>query len=427
MAPIKSYLFEPITLPNGQQISNRISKAAMEENMPNIAAGSSPSEELIKLYEAWGRGGAGLIISGHVMVSRDDMAGAGAVILDRRNEKEPGYLENYRRYIKAATSEGAKFILQLNSPGRQAMNKLLGLKTRAPSVTKLQMGRIAGSAFDLPVELTNEEILEIIEQFVEAAKMAHELGASGVEIHSAHGYLFSQFLSPLTNLRKDAWGGSLENRAKPLLTVVERIRAELPKDFIVAVKLNSADFQRGGFDEKDARWVIEELCKRSIDLIELSGGTYEAPAMAGSHQDKSARTIEREVYFLRFAESILDVATVPIMVTGGIRTLEVAERVVQSGKVLAGMATALALQPDLPKFLQSGQDPKPFLSSKNSYVLPSTLGGLANLKQVGYNLRRVGKGKETSPGVWPTTAFVSEMMIDSALQKEFIAHRKEQK
>jgi len=167
-----------------------------------------------------------------------------------------------------------------------------------------------------------------------------------VQIHAAHGYLLSQFLSPLTNLRRDRWGGSLENRARLLLEIVQGIRQQVGERFAVSVKLNSADFQRGGFSTDDAKAVVEMLNPLGVDLVELSGGSYEAPAMHGQARD--GRTLAREAYFLEFAREIVSVARMPVMVTGGIRRYPVVEQVLGSGVAVAGMATALAIDPDLP-------------------------------------------------------------------------------
>jgi 2,4-dienoyl-CoA reductase-like NADH-dependent reductase (Old Yellow Enzyme family) len=180
-----------------------------------------------------------------------------------------------------------------------------------------------------------------------------------VQIHAAHGYLLSQFLSPLTNQRTDQWGGSLENRARLLLEIVKAVRMVVAPTFVVAVKLNSADFQRGGFSVDDAKRVVQLLNHADVDVVELSGGSYEAPAMQGEARD--GRTLAREAYFVEFAQEIGQIAQMPIMVTGGIRRHVVAEQVMQAGVDLVGMATALAIVPDLPNQWRQGQDPAPAL------------------------------------------------------------------
>ncbi len=330
-------LFTELKLPNGSVIPNRIAKAAMEENMANRHF--APSEKLLGLYKAWAQGGAGLIITGNVMVDRRAMTGPGGVVLE--NDKE---MSQFRRWAHAAKSGGGKVWMQINHPGRQ-MPATLGQRTWAPSEVSVDLGKMS-KFFKPPREMSEAMIHEVIDRFVETAALAEEAGFDGVEVHAAHGYLLSQFLSPLTNKRNDQWGGSLENRARFLLTIVERIRAAVSPEFAVAVKINSADFQRGGFDQADARSVVKMLNKLSVDLVELSGGSYEAPAMHGSARD--GRTLAREAYFLEFANDIREVADMPVMVTGGIRRLPVAQQVVNSGVEMVGIATALAIDPDLP-------------------------------------------------------------------------------
>jgi 2,4-dienoyl-CoA reductase-like NADH-dependent reductase (Old Yellow Enzyme family) len=169
--------------------------------------------------------------------------------------------------------------LQLSHPGRQVM-KNMGQETWAPSPVALNLGSFS-NMFGTPRAMTEQEIHEVIARFVKAAQIAEKTGFAGVQIHAAHGYLISQFLSPLTNQRDDDWGGPLENRARLLLETVAAVRGAVSPKFAVGVKLNSADFQRGGFDASEAKRVVEMLNDLSVDLVELSGGSYEAPAMQG--------------------------------------------------------------------------------------------------------------------------------------------------
>ncbi|MFN5041669.1 MAG: NADH:flavin oxidoreductase/NADH oxidase family protein, partial [Bradyrhizobium sp.] len=285
--------FEPLTLPNGSSIPNRIAKAAMEENMAD--ARHFPSAELLRLYQAWADGGAGLIITGNVMIDRHAMTGPGGVVLEDGTELEP-----FRNWARIGRARGAQIWMQLNHPGRQMM-KNLGQQTLAPSAVALDLGKHS-NLFAMPRAMTEQDIDEVIGRFVSAARLAERAGFSGVQIHAAHGYLLSQFLSPLTNRRTDGWGGPLENRARLLIETVKAVRASVSPGFSVAVKLNSADFQRGGFDAADAKSVVEMLNALSVDLVELSGGSYEAPAMQGDARD--GRTLAREAYFLDFARDV---------------------------------------------------------------------------------------------------------------------------
>ncbi len=387
-------LFEAITLPNGVSIPNRIAKAAMEENMADERMG--PSKALMRLYQAWADGRAGLLISGNVMVDRRAMTGPGGVVLEDDHQ-----LDKFKRWAAIGRSRGAQFWMQINHPGRQMQNNL-GQETWAPSAVPLDMGSFS-KRFDTPKAMTEDKIADVIERFVRTARLAEESGFSGVQIHAAHGYLLSQFLSPLTNHRQDQWGGSLDNRARILTEVVKGVRRSVSPGFAVSVKLNSADFQRGGFSPEDAREVVAMLNHLSVDLVELSGGSYEAPAMHGRTRDE--RTIAREAYFLEFAKDIQATAGMPIMVTGGIRRVQVAETVVNSGIDMVGIATALAIDPQLPVEWQNGKDRAPMLEVAKWNN--KTLASLAYMATVKYQLTKLSKNAEPNPQVSQLWALLS--------------------
>ncbi|EEY27650.1 LOW QUALITY PROTEIN: NADH:flavin oxidoreductase/NADH oxidase, partial [Brucella suis bv. 5 str. 513] len=341
-------LFSPLVLNNGATIPNRIAKAAMEENMAD--ADHAPSAGLLRLYKAWAEGETGLIITGNVMVDARAMTGPGGVVLE-----DDRHLDRFQAWAEAGRTRGAHIWMQINHPGRQ-MPAALGQETLAPSAIALDLGA-QSKRFPIPREMSEADIADVERRFINTAQLAERADFTGVEIHAAHGYLLSQFLSPLSNRRQDRWGGSLENRARLLVNIVRGIRAAVSPGFCVAVKLNSADFQRGGFSPEDARAVVMMLAPLGVDLVELSGGSYEAPAMMGSARDE--RTLAREAYFLDFARDIAEIATMPLMVTGGIRRREVAEQVIESGIAMAGIATALAIEPNLPRNWRLGRADAP--------------------------------------------------------------------
>jgi len=387
-------LFSPLTLPNGALIPNRIAKAAMEENMAD--GDHAPSAELISLYRAWAEGGSGLIITGNVMIDARAMTGAAGVVLE-----DDRYLDRFKTWADVARSGGGQVWMQINHPGRQ-MPAGLGQPTLAPSAVALDLGA-QSKVFPVPREMTPADIAEVEHRFVNTAVLAERAGFTGVEIHAAHGYLLSQFLSPLANHRKDRWGGSLENRARLLLDIVRSVRAAVSPGFAVAVKLNSADFQRGGFSPEDAQAVVAMLGNLGVDLVELSGGSYEAPAMMGAARDD--RTLAREAYFLEFARKIAEVATMPLMVTGGIRRSEVAETVIESGVAMAGIATALAIEPNLPRNWKLGKNDAPTLKPitwKNKPIASS-----AHMAAVRYQLVRLSRRRRTAPNVSPVWALLT--------------------
>ncbi len=389
--------FQPLRLPNGTVIRNRIAKAAMEENMADHEQG--PSEALMRLYQAWADGGAGLILSGNVMINHRAMTGPGGVVLEDDRQ-----LDKFRRWAQIGRSKGAQFWLQINHPGRQ-MRANLGQQTWAPSAVALELGR-ASKLFAVPQPMGEEEIADVIRRFATTAALAEKAGFSGVQIHAAHGYLLSQFLSPITNQRTDRWGGSLENRARILLEAVRAARAAVSPQFSVSVKLNSADFQRGGFDADDAKAVVQMLNEYPLDLIELSGGSYEAPAMQGDARD--GRTLAREAYFLEFASDIAGIAKMPVMVTGGIRRLPVVERVLDSGVAMAGIATGLAIAPDLPEAWRAGRELHPQLSPVTWKTKP--LAAMATMAMVKFQLRKLSQGQAPRPEVSPLRAFFIDQL-----------------
>lgn len=388
-------IFDQFALPNGSTLPNRIAKAAMEEDMAE--RGQVPGKALFELYRRWAAGGTGLLISGNVMIDRHAVVAPGAVVLERDTPLVP-----FERWAEAGKQNGAQFWLQLNHPGR-AIQVDMGGRVLAPSAIPLNMGKHS-KTFAQPKAMTETEIGEVVGRFADAAKRAQQAGFDGVELHAAHGYLFSQFLSPLANQRTDSWGGSLENRARLLLDVVRAVRAAVKPTFGLGVKLNSADFQRGGFDAADAQQVVRWLNALAVDLVEVSGGTYESPAMQGRTADQ--RTLAREAYFLEFARDIAAVATMPVMTTGGIRRREVADSVLAAGVSVVGVATALALVPELPSRWRNGESPVIHLHGPN--WKDKLIASAATLAQVRRQLDRMGRGHNPVMDSSPVWALLSD-------------------
>jgi 2,4-dienoyl-CoA reductase-like NADH-dependent reductase (Old Yellow Enzyme family) len=388
-------LFSPLVLPSGGTLRNRIAKAAMEEGM----AGSSqlPDERLISLYRRWAAGGAGLLITGNVMVHAEALTGPRGVVLDERAPLEP-----FSRWAQAGKAGGAAIWMQISHPGRQVQAAMPGV-VWGPSAVAVDLGRHS-KRFGRPVAMTEEQIRATVERFATTAELAEQAGFDGVEVHAAHGYLLSQFLSPLVNKRSDAWGGSLENRARLLLDVVRAIRTVVSSSFAVAVKLNSADFQRGGFDVDDAARVIAMLDPLDVDLVELSGGSYESPAMAGRPTD--GRTAAREAYFLELAGDLAKTSPLPLMLTGGITRCETAEAVLASGVALVGMGTAIAVTPDLPNRWRNGLEATERL--KPVTWSDKTLASAASMALVRHQMRRITRAKDPTGRTHPVHALVCD-------------------
>jgi 2,4-dienoyl-CoA reductase-like NADH-dependent reductase (Old Yellow Enzyme family) len=387
--------FQTLILPNGQTIGNRIAKAALEENLAD--GNQAPGQALFRLYQAWAEGETGLLLTGNVMIDRRAMTGPGGVALEDERD-----LQHFRQWATIGRAGGAQFWMQINHPGRQTMANL-GQQALAPSAVAMDLGAFS-KMFAEPKPMTETNIEEVIQRFATTATLAEKAGFTGVQIHAAHGYLISQFLSPLTNRRTDRWGGSLENRARLLLAVVTAVRNAVSPQFCVSVKLNSADFQRGGFDANDARQVIEWLNDHPIDLLELSGGSYEAPAMQGEARD--GRTLAREAYFLEMAGELAGVARMPVMVTGGIRRLAVVEQVLDSGIAMAGIGTALAIEPQLVNRWHEGRNSHPQLPP--IHWKRKTLASLASMAVVRFQMHRLSRGHKT----WPQVSAIWALIVD---------------
>jgi 2,4-dienoyl-CoA reductase-like NADH-dependent reductase (Old Yellow Enzyme family) len=392
---LTSQLFSPLVLRSGTTLANRIAKAAMEENMAGSA--QLPDERLISLYRRWGAGGAGLLITGNVMVHAEALTGPAGVVLDDRAPLQP-----FERWAQAGSAGGAAVWMQISHPGRQVQARMPGV-VWGPSAIAVELGRHS-KRFGQPVAMTGEQIEETTQRFATTAGLAERAGFDGVEVHAAHGYLLSQFLSPLVNQRTDRWGGSLENRARFLRDVVRAIRDAVRPSFAVAVKLNSADFQRGGFDADDAARVIAMLEPLGVDLVELSGGSYESPAMAGRPAD--ARTVAREAYFLELAAELAKSSPLPLMLTGGITRRETAEEVLASGVALIGMGTAIAVTPDLPDRWRARREATARL--KRVKWRDKTLASAAGMALVRHQMRRVTRDKDPTGATHPLHAFVSD-------------------
>ena len=401
-------LFAALTLPNGAVVPNRIAKAAMEENMAD--RGQFPGETLYRLYEAWAGGGVGLILSGNVMIDPAALTGPGGVVLDERQPIDP-----FKAWARAATRGGNQAWLQISHPGRQVF-AAMGQEAVAPSAIGLNMGAYS-HLFPVPRALDEADIATVVTRFATTARLAEMAGFSGVQIHAAHGYLISQFLSPLTNRRTDAWGGELHNRARLLLDVIKAVRSMVSPGFSVAVKLNSADFQKGGFEASDAVQVVRWLNELPVDLVELSGGSYESPVMQGPAMQgapQAGSTGAREAYFLDFARDISAVARMPVMVTGGFRRREVAERALQPsesrpGVAMVGIASAMAFEPRLPERWKRGEALDidiPSVAWRNK-----AYASLARMALVKLQLRRLGKGRPPKPGASPLLSLIRQQII----------------
>lgn len=388
-----------LQLPCGATLPNRLAKAAMSEGLgtPN----NHMTQGLVDVYSRWGRSGIGLNITGNIMIDRRARAEPGNIVIEDERD-----MDLLKAWAKAGQVEGNKIWVQINHPGKQCP-KALNIETVSPSAIPFR--KDLQMMFGTPRALTEAEILDIIQRFGRAAKICKDAGFDGVQIHGAHGYLISQFLSPHSNQRTDQWGGSSENRRRFVLAVYDEMRRQVGPNFPVGIKLNSADFQRGGFTEEESLAVIQELEARGIDLVEVSGGTYEAPAMTGiSSQPKKESTVLREAYFLDFVEKIRAQTKVPLMLTGGFRTRAGMQEALDSGAVdLIGLARSLAIEPAVGKRLLQGQDPQHAVKPLVTGVKLVDTTGLLEIQWYTRQIKRMAKGKNPVPNEHPLKALLA--------------------
>lgn len=384
---------QSLTLPCGVVLKNRIAKSAMSENM--ASKNYLANKKFNQLYSTWSQGGTGLLISGNVMVDSRHLGEPHNVVIEKKSIKAGGG-ELLKQWAQAGTQNQTNVWIQLNHPGKQTP-KFLTAEPVAPS--SLSFSSNLSKMFNTPRALTDLEIEVIIERFIYAAIQVKESGFTGVQIHGAHGYLVSQFLSPIHNQRTDSWGGSLENRMRFVMHLYQGMRRELGADFPISIKLNSSDFQKGGFSEEDSLVVAQTLSEAGMDLIEISGGTYEAPVMTGARkQPVKESTQKREAYFLEYCEKVRNYVKTPIMLTGGFRTPYAAEKALETNACdVIGLARALTLNPNLSQQWLDGQDIK-------SEVRPLTTGfqfldKIFPLEIIWYtqHIHQMGLGKKPQP------------------------------
>ena len=412
----------PLTLPCGAVLENRLAKGAMTEGLAD--ANDNATERHETLYGRWSDGGAGMLLTGNVMVDRRYLERPGNVVIDAN-----GGHDSLRRWAAAGTRAGNHLWMQISHPGRQC-TRMSSSHPVSPSSEKLEgmMGLMAP-----PRALEVWEIEDVIRRFAHVARTAKETGFTGVQIHSAHGYLASQFLSPRANRRTDEWGGSLRNRARFVLEVYKAVREAVGSDFPVAAKLNSADFQKGGFSKEESVQVARWLAELGLDLVEISGGTYEQMALFGDKGDASEKKAEstrrREAYFLEYARDMrAAIDGIPLMITGGFRTPDLMREVVDSGEVdVIGIARPFCVETDLAKRILEGSRevlPTPekslrlgpgLLGRASSVRTIRTLNGQAEVAWFYRQIIELGEGREPvlSLGAW--SAMVSHFAREAGI------------
>jgi len=403
-----SLLNQPLRLPSGSVLRNRLAKSSMSETLGTYDNHATP--RLVELYRRWAASGLGLLLTGNVMIDRRALGEPGNVVIEDESD-----MLVLKQWARAATEQGAALWVQLNHPGKQSPK---GLNASNLSPSAIPFREDMAAFFETPREAAVAEIRDIIQRFGRSAAICKRAGFSGVQIHGAHGYLISQFLSPHHNHRSDEWGGSPENRRRFLMAVYAEIRRQVGTDFPVGIKLNSADFQRGGFTEEESMATIQALAEAGIDLIEVSGGTYEAPAMSGAFQKPGkASTAAREAYFLEFAEKVRKRIQVPLMVTGGFRTADGMNAALRSGSLdVVGLARLLAIDPDAPAALLQGRDSPQRVRPITTGIKPVDRMGIMEVLWYTRQLKRIAGGGNPRPSESGLMAFLKSL-VDSSWGK----------
>jgi len=326
-----SILFEPIEL-NGIKISNRLVRSATNDRLADLSG--KVNDSMIDVYEALAEGGVGLIITGHAYVTWNGKASPEMIGIH-----EDDMIPDLKRLVQAVHKYDSKIMLQINHAGRQTSTATIGETPVAPSAVYNPLTE------ETPRELTAEEIEALIDVYVAATRRAISAGFDAVQIHCAHGYLGSQFISPYTNKRADQWGGSLENRMRFPLEIYRRIRKLAGESYPVMIKLNSEDFLDGGLALDDSAQIAKILSREGIDAIEISGSMAEAgPYMA--RKDISEET--DEAYFLPNAREFKKVIDVPLILVGGMRSPGLMEQLLTDGEAeMISMSRPFIREPDL--------------------------------------------------------------------------------
>jgi 2,4-dienoyl-CoA reductase-like NADH-dependent reductase (Old Yellow Enzyme family) len=395
-------LNQPFTLPNGSVLINRLAKASMSETLGTYD--NRPTKRHAKLYGRWASSGPGLILTGNIMIDRRALGEPGNVAIENEDD-----LPLLRNWAQAVTTHGAAVWAQLNHPGKQATK---GLNAYTISASAVPFNKEMAALFETPREAAENEIQDIIQRFGRAAAICKKAGFSGVQIHAAHGYLVNQFLSPHHNQRTDKWGGTPENRRRFLMEIYAEVRKAVGPGFPVGVKLNSADFQKGGFTEADSIEVIKHIARAGVDLIEISGGTYEAPAMSGTlSETKKASTSVREAFFLEFAEKVRANVNVPLMVTGGFRTSAGMNAALMSGAMdIVGAARLFAIDPDAASALLRGENIKHEVRPIKTGLKPIDKLGIMEVLWYTRQLKRMSQGDEPRPNESGLASFMKSLL-----------------
>ncbi|KAF2857453.1 FMN-linked oxidoreductase [Piedraia hortae CBS 480.64] len=372
---------------SGVSAPNRFLKGSMTERQSSwdpkkLEARGVPSKELINLYRRWGEGGIGNILTGNIMIEYDQLEAAGNPIITRECEPSGERFERFKELAAAAKKHGSLIMGQLSHPGRQTSEHLQPHPISASDVQL--MGNPLGLSFAKPRPATEKDIARVIDSFAHGAQYLEKAGYDGVELHGAHGYLLAQFLSQTTNKRTDKYGGSIDNRARLIVEIAQEIRKRTQPNFVVGIKLNSVEFQDGGFTPEEAKQLCGLLEENRVDFVELSGGTYEK--LAFLHQRES--TQKREAYFLEFASTLTPaLKKTRSYLTGGFKTVGAMVHALDTVDGV-GLARPLCQEPHLCADILTGK-----VKGAIKMGVDENDFGLTNII-AGTQMKQIGKDKE---------------------------------
>jgi len=352
-------LFEATQL-NGMKLRNRTVRSATWEGL--AAPGGYPTDKLTRVLVDLAKGGVGMIISSHTYVSPEGQAGSRQLaVLD------DGYIKPLAQMADAVHRAGSTIILQLAHSGCRAPSELTGKPAIGPSA-------LSDKNREYCREMRNNDIRRLQAAFASGAKRAQLAGFDGVQLHAAHGYLLSQFLSPLWNKRNDRYGGPVENRARMLVETTRAVREAVGTDFVVMAKINCEDFLDGGFTVDDMVAVCSILQQGGMDAVEMSGGTFYSGAYQPSRTGRAA-CLPEEAYYVAAAEQYKRAITLPLILVGGIRSYEVAEGLIKDGKTdYVAFCRPLIAEPGLIRRWESGSRERADCKSDNLCFKPAFAG-----------------------------------------------------
>lgn len=352
-------LFERTKI-NQMELKNRFIRSATWEGLAN--PDGSCSEKIIEMMVALAKGQVGLIITSHAYMNQ-----TGQAHIRQLGIYDDLLIDSYKRMVEEVHKEGSKIILQINHAGGRAIGSLEDTKPFGPSSLEIKDYSCR--------EMNASEIIRIIDDFKHAAIRAKKAGFDGVQLHAAHGFLLSQFLSPFFNKREDTYGGSIKKRARIILEILQNIRSELGQSFAVTIKLNSDDFVEGGFTQSEMVQVSALLEKEGIDAIEVSGGTALSISKYSSSRIKKDELPKDEVYYRSAAKLYKKKIDVPLILVGGIRAYKTAQELIEKDQAdYIALSRPLIREPDLIKRWQSGDTRNATCISCNQCFVPTRSG-----------------------------------------------------